>query len=153
MPAGFTTGAWTERAAKPATQPAAGLQRRHYTVEASFSEESRQHIERFYAERVDLDRRAATLLNRDHVDVSDWIGTCMVNGTPVEELDEYQLIAHGLGSSLALTSMPVVLGRAALEELANGLSERTLGETRRFRDEYLDLPPELKELLKDTCFV
>ena len=122
-------------------------------MEAAFSEASQAHIEQFYADRVDFEARFELFMQAAPPDPADLADACAVYGTPVAELEEYQLIAQARGGWLELGALPAVIGGAAIDELAEGLSAQTLGEARRFRDDFLGLPPELEDLLRDRYLV
>lgn len=120
-------------------------------LESDFSIESKEHISRFYSEKVDLDKRATKLLavveEEKRLDIRQWTNRCMVTGRPTEELLNYQLLAHGFGHWLAMTSMPCVLSGEAVDELHSSLSQHTTDSCRRFSKDRLDLPPEATRAL------
>lgn len=124
----------------------------HDEIEASFSEDSKRYLEKFFSERANVEERAQHLLKQPDLMLEDCISRCVVHNTPKEELTEYQLVAYCVGQNLHFAGT-MMLGGPAVDELIEGLSEHTLGEARRFRDTYLDTPPELKELLDRWCFV
>lgn len=150
----------------------------HLEIVESFSDLSRTRCEDYFDEHVDLPERAARLFATqspaDHagedadppkdarlhppatgsppVDIDDWLGTCVVHGTPVDDLDEYQVLGHCVGDELVLTHLPVVIGGTAMDDLTGLLSNETLDELGGFRDEYFGLPPELKQDLSGPVF-
>ena len=97
--------------------------------DSSYSNESREHIARFYSEVVDLDRRASELLQEmreeKRLDIRRWIGQCAVTNQPIEKALRYRLMAHGLGQWLAMAAAPLVLSGSALEQFQSGLSDQT----------------------------
>ena len=122
-------------------------------VAASFSETSRQNIENYFAARVDLVQRRHELLKDGRLNLDDWISSCVVKGTPVEELDEYQLVCQCDGGDLLFTYLPFLIGSAATEEVAQLLSAKTRGEIDGFYDRFFGPPPEIKRILDRPVFV
>jgi hypothetical protein len=80
----------------------------------------------------------------EDVDLDDWLDACIVHGTAPEEMDEYQILGHCVGDEMLVTHLPLMIGSAAMDEVAQLLSNETLDELGGFRDEYFGLPPELK---------
>jgi len=119
----------------------------HLTLSQSFSATSRQRCQVYLQDRVDLQDRAATLLD-EAADPARWTRECIVHGTPRDELQEYQVLAHCHGDDLLLTHLPLLIGGAAVDELVQRLSNETLDELGGFRDEYFGLPPELQRNLQ-----
>jgi hypothetical protein len=153
----------------------------HLEIVESFSELSRTRCEAYFDDHVDLSERAARLLsaqdepreetspeepsgppNRarllhatpdpDDIDLNDWLDGCIVHGTPMEDLSEFQILGHCTGDQLLLSHLPVAIGGRAMDELAERLSNETLDELGGFRDEYFGLPPELKRDLSGPVF-
>jgi hypothetical protein len=75
-------------------------------------------------------------------DLDKWMDRCIIHGTPMDELEEFQLVGHCVGREMLLTHMPLVIGGPAMEEIIQELSNETLDELGGFRDEYFGLPPE-----------
>lgn len=116
----------------------------HRTMSQSFSDISKQRCQAYLQERVDLRDRVATLLDDESANPDRWTQECIVHGTPRDELQEYQVLAHCHGDELLLTHLPVLIGGPAVDALVQRLSNETLDELGGFRDEYFGLPPELK---------
>jgi hypothetical protein len=153
----------------------------HLEIVESFSELSRTRCEAYFDDHVDLSERAARLLSTqddpreegapeepsgpsdrprllhatpdpDDIDLNDWLDGCIVHGTPMEDLSEFQILGHCTGDQLLLSHLPVAIGGRAMDELAERLSNETLDELGGFRDEYFGLPPELKRDLSGPVF-
>lgn len=116
----------------------------HLTLSQSFSDASKERCQAYLQDRVDLQDRAATLLNEE-ADPARWMQECIVHGTPRNELTEYQILAHCHGDDLLLTHLPLLIGGPAVDELVQRLSNETLDELGGFRDEHFGLPPELEQ--------
>jgi len=114
-----------------------------------FSEESLRNIDAWFAAAVDFEERARRLAEMPP-DVSAWLAQCMVKGTPVSEMTEYQIAGVCMGDRLILSHLPCLIGGKAMEEMSACLSAATKDELDGFADEFLGIPPELRSLFKDT---
>lgn len=120
----------------------------HASLSDSFSEASKQRCSSFLNEHMDLSERTAALLTNgedDAIDPSDWTQHCVVYGTPKDELQEYQVLAHCRGEEMLVTHLPLMIGGPAVEALVDRLSNETIDELGGFRDEYFGVPPELQQ--------
>lgn len=113
------------------------------------STESLQKIQNYFAGKVDLFERYSQLSAKEK-EPESLLSHCIITGKPVEALEEYQVYAHCEGKSLLLSGMPYMISGEAMDEIADLLSEKTLGEIDRFIDENFGLPPELKKPIKDN---
>lgn len=120
----------------------------HATMRQSFSEPSKRRCQAYLSQHVDLAGRTGRLLDTDSHDPAEWTRRCVVHGTPREELEEYQIMAHCQGDELLLTHLPLLMGGPAIDALVQRLSNETIDELGGFRDEHLGLPPELKPSLQ-----
>ena len=120
----------------------------HAKMRQSFSDLSKRRCQAYLSEHVDLAGRTGRLLDADSQDPADWTRHCVVHGTPREDLEEYQIIAHCQGDELLLTHLPLLMGGPAIDALVQRLSSETLDDLGGFRDEHLGLPPELKRDLQ-----
>ncbi len=116
----------------------------YQTLSASFSMESRQAVDGFFAERVDQQERLERLSDVPTNDLAPWIGSCLLTGTPADSLEEYQIVAHCFGEHLVVGPAPFLIGGPAIDEITGLLSNETLDELGGFRDQYFGLPPELQ---------
>ncbi|MEN7548180.1 hypothetical protein AAG747_09685 [Rapidithrix thailandica] len=112
------------------------------------STESLQKIEEFFSERVDFQSRSQEFLEKSGTEVAPWLARCVITNKPLEELEEYTLHAHCQGGNLLFTFMPYMISGEAMDEIADLLSEQTLGEIDRFTGKYFTGPPEVSEILK-----
>ena len=90
------------------------------------------------------------MLNKDALNVEDWLDRCLVKGTPISEMDEYQIFGHCDGKDLLFTLFPYAIGGEAIDEISLLLSNKTLGEIDGFMENHFGLPPELRKLLLDN---
>jgi uncharacterized protein with PIN domain len=141
----------------------------HADMQNSISDASKHALETYFLENADLHERIVSLmaddsprnigpsgdaeadeLDADHhtdsderaPDVEKWLERCIIHGTPMDELKEFQLVGHCVGREMLMTHMPLVIGGPAMDEIIQQLSNETLDELGGFRDEYFGLPPE-----------
>ncbi|MEC7752563.1 hypothetical protein [Roseivirga thermotolerans] len=75
-----------------------------------------------------------------------WLSSCLIKGTPKEELREYQMGACFKGDRLVMDMMPpFLIGEMALEELNALLSKETKDEMDGFMGDHFGIPPELRK--------
>lgn len=122
----------------------------HQKIAARLSEESKKRLEEYFSKNVFFSLRAF-LLPQFATDVNKYIEKCAVKDKPLGECDEYQLCCACVGENLVLSPMPLMLSDAAMEEMQGLLSEKTKEELDRFHDEFLGIPPEWRELLKERA--
>ena len=119
-------------------------------LQEAMSEESMQRVRSYFDERVDLFDRRSALLEKNSLQVEDWLSECLVKGTPISEMNEFQIFGHCDGNDLLFTLFPYAIGGDAIDEISTLLSNKTLGEIDGFMDEHFGLPPELRKLLLDN---
>ena len=111
-----------------------------------FSEESKEKINQFFMEN---NRMIGILSNRPEEDhVENYISRCSVLGTPVHELDEYQIYGQFQGRNLMLNMPPYMISSPVMDEVQDLLSQKTIDELDDFTGEYLTGPPEFREFFK-----
>lgn len=108
---------------------------------ASLSEESQAAIQNYFLEHL------GSTSEKPHF--SDALEKCWFKGTPKESLTEYQIFGLFLGDKMIATQPPYLVGEAAILEMGNLLSNKTIGDMDDFIDNYFGGPPELREILKD----
>ncbi len=118
-------------------------------MKSEMSEESIQNIERYMLEHRFEEKSREILFSEEEVDAEDFLKACRIKGTPVDELDEYQMIAVFEGDELSQRAFPIIIGIEAIEELNGLLSAKTKGEMDKYLDELTGLPPEFIELFKE----
>ncbi len=118
-------------------------------VHESMSVESRKKIEEYFA-HIDLPRRSQELWEEFGNDFDSWVKKCLVNGSDINQQDEYQLCAQCVGDKVVFSLLPYMLSFDASDEIASLLSAKTLEEYDRFIDDNFGLPPEFKKALKDN---
>jgi hypothetical protein len=114
-------------------------------LSAGYSEASRRHIDRVFAERVNF-RERFDRLQATSGRWESWVESCLFTGTPRGEARECQVVALCRGSTMLVSGYPFALCDAAIELLQAGISDETLGRWDRFVGDHLSLPPELRGL-------
>ena len=75
-----------------------------------------------------------------------WLSNCMIKGTDVSQMNEYQIGACFKGDQIATNFMPpFMIGGAAMEEITSLLSKETKDEMDGFMDDHFGIPPELRK--------
>lgn len=117
-------------------------------MSSAMSEESMGKISDYFQSQVDFAGRHRYLRQEQPPKLENWIGNCIVKGTPKEELTEYQVLGQFSGENMVMFMFPYMIGGEAMKEVSMLLSNETLGEIDNFMDNF-GLPPELKDLWKD----
>jgi len=125
----------------------------HATLSQSLSEASARRCRAYFDEHVDPRERASTLLAEEPLSSEHWLDHCAVHGTPVGDMEEYQILAHCQGDDLILTHLPILMGPTAVDEVTERLSNETLDELSDFRDEHFDPSPTVEHLLRGPTVV
>jgi len=74
--------------------------------------------------------------------------TCAIKRTPIRQSAEYQLIAHCNGTQLSSSLPPFAVGFAAMEEMAELLSDKSRDELDGFIGQHFSGPPDVAEILR-----
>ncbi|MEZ4700199.1 MAG: hypothetical protein R2834_07720 [Rhodothermales bacterium] len=122
-------------------------------MQQAMSEESLRRVQDYFLNRVDLDARRQALFAGDSTDPANWISHCLVTGAPRESFTEYQIFCQCDGGDLLFTHLPYLIGGPTIDEVAQLLSNKTLGEIDGFMDRHFGLPPELRKKLMDRPLV
>jgi len=117
------------------------------TTRKSLSVESMQNIEQFFSQRVDFGSRQEKLFGKqDEIEINDWISNCIVDGSPVEELKEFQVACQCIGNFLLVDQLPYMIGSIAIEEIQELISEKTRDEMEGFKKRLTSPSPDMEEL-------
>jgi hypothetical protein len=118
----------------------------------SYSEESREVMERYFAEHLDLEARFEMLA--DGATPDDCVSRCLATGAPIGKLREYHLTAHCRGNRLLLhPTSPFMLDSKVIEELHPLLSEETRRRNDDFRRRYINRMPDFDSILRGPVLV
>lgn len=119
-------------------------------LQDAMSEESLNRVRTYFERHVDMDARRRALLQRKSLRVEDWLDKCLVKGTPISAMEEFQIFGHCDGGDLLFTIFPYAISGPAIDEISMLLSNKTLGEIDGFMDDHFGLPPELRKLLLEN---
>lgn len=122
-------------------------------IHESMSSDSKSNIEHYFSENVDLNMRRKSLLENEELLIDNWTSNCIIKGTPIKELNEYQIACQCDGEYLLFTNMPFIIGNIALDEMMQLLSNQTIGEIRGFYDRFFSPDPDIKKLFDEPKFV
>lgn len=115
----------------------------------SFSESSRKAIESYFEEHINIEDHLSRLSDTEHFNINDHLSKCLIKGLAIENLQEYQMVCYCRGDQISLLRPPYLISGEAADEVMQLLSNATIDILNRFTDEFLGLPPEFKDLLKD----
>ena len=125
----------------------------HGTFMNVYSQESLSKIQAYFLENAYFSPKRHHLIEKleDGVfNIKEWVSHCIIKGTPVSEMTEYQIGVQCVGNKMAVLDTPFLIGNEAMDEIMQLLSNKTIGEMNGFIDEFFGLPPDLKKLLKDS---
>jgi hypothetical protein len=115
----------------------------------AMSEESKKNINDYYQINVDFESRRNQLTNS----IDEWISECLIKHTRRSQLSEYQIIGQFQANQMLYYNLPILLSEEAIDEMMQLLSNATLDEMGRFKDRFLGIPPEWRDLFEDRKFV
>ena len=125
----------------------------YQNINASLSAESKTSIEKYFSENVNLSGRRKSLIKNEDLSIEKWTSNCIIKGTPIKELAEYQIACQCDSEYLLFTNMPFIIGNLALDEMMQLLSNKTIGEIRGFYDKFFSPDPDIKKLFDEPKFV
>jgi len=112
------------------------------------SPQSLQRIGDYFDKHVNISDKINDLLEHNCPSVDECLSKCLISGSSIRSLDEYQIFALCEGESLLLSFFPYMISHAALEDMQELLSSQTKDELDDFTSKHFDLPPEWKEAIK-----
>ncbi len=119
----------------------------------ALSSDSRQRIEAWFTERIDLEQRAHELAETVGFNFEAWTERCIITGKARSEMDHYTIVGGFMGSNMVMGFGPYIMSPEAQGEMAELLSPETKREFDDFIGDNFGLPPELKKLIKDLDFI
>lgn len=117
-------------------------------MSANLSKESVDKLTEYLTRNINLGSRISLLMN-GKTDVKEWLAKCVITGQDLKDCTEYQVCCECEGNNVLLSHLPVMFSGEAIEIMGELLSPETKEELDRFRDEFLGIPPEWRELLKE----
>jgi len=114
---------------------------------------SLKRIGKYFEEHVNSFDARNLLIEQKFTTIDDYLSTCLINGSPANRLNEYQIFAYCEGKKLLLSYFPYMISHEAIEEMQELLSPQTKDELDNFTKKHFDLPPEWRETIKGKKFV
>ncbi|UXX78612.1 hypothetical protein N7E81_14720 [Reichenbachiella carrageenanivorans] len=118
------------------------------THKNKISKSSLANINQFFMEHVDVSRRQYLVAHELYDDLDLWMGHCLVTDKHVTAIGECQIYAQCLGDQLVMGDYPYMISSEALDAVVNLLSNETIDEFNKLKDELVG-PPAFQDLLKD----
>jgi len=119
-----------------------------HTMQQSISKESQQNMQAFFTNRQTFMNKMQTYQQGEGEPLEALISTCSLYGKPITEMSEYMMFGHFRGDKMIATTMPYIMGGKAMDELSELMSDETIDEMNRFKDQHFGGPVELEELWK-----
>lgn len=114
----------------------------------NLSDLSLARIGKYFEDHIESFDIRNTLIEKKFTTVDDYLSTCLINGSPIKTLNEYQIFAYCEGDKLLVSYFPYMISHEAIEDMQELLSAQTKDELDDFTKKHFDLPPEWKETIK-----
>ncbi|MGB3182487.1 MAG: hypothetical protein WBB45_13935 [Cyclobacteriaceae bacterium] len=112
------------------------------------SRDSLERMDNFFAENARMEDHLMKKTIRHRFELDHFIGSCIIENTPIVEAEEFQLIALCQGYHLNVSLPPYAISGMAMDRMASLLSAETLDEMDDFRGRHFTGPPEFAQLLQ-----
>lgn len=117
-------------------------------MRGSMSKESVANMESYFKNNSQIQEYQNLIFENDELSVDQFLSNCVVKGTPVSEIKEYQFVGVFQGKHIYPYSVPFLISNEASEEINDLLSKQTKGEMDNFIDDFIGVPPEWREIIK-----
>ena len=114
-------------------------------MSGDISRESIQRVEAHFEERVDIDQRRRRLPSPAGKDPLPWLTECFLTKKHQDDCRSHAIYAHCEGPWMPLGDLPLMLSDQGMDDLQRLLSKQTRETLDEFIDQYLGMPPELKD--------
>ncbi len=121
----------------------------YHKVWESFSTASKTKMQDYFIRNASFDAKRKTLSETSVLNIEDWLSRCIIKGTSVGEVSEYQICCQCDGKNILFGHSLFMISGEAVDEIANLLSNKTLGEIDGFVGEFFPWPSGLKKSLRD----
>lgn len=112
------------------------------------SKDSLQRMDDFFTQNAKMDAHLMKKSIRHRFELDKFIGSCIIEDTPIDDAEEFQLVALCEGYHLNYSLPPYAISGMAMDRMAELLSPETLDEMDDFRGRHFTGPPEFSELLR-----
>ncbi|MCB0494844.1 MAG: hypothetical protein KDC79_01795 [Cyclobacteriaceae bacterium] len=118
------------------------------TMQKSMSQESQQNMQNYFLEHQGFMTKIQKYQMGEGESVDEILSKCSISNESTERMEEYMIFGHFRGDKMVASTMPYIIGGAAMDEISELLSNQTLGEMNDFMGQYFGGPTELKDLWK-----
>ncbi|QCK15050.1 hypothetical protein [Mangrovivirga cuniculi] len=115
------------------------------------SKDSRKSIDEYFQDHLMSKSQDELLIDPDNIDQNT--NSCLIKGTDVKEVEEYQLFAVCKGKTLMPNTSPYMLSGEVMDELSNLMSNPTIDLLNGFKNKHFGPPSEINDLLKDPSLM
>ena len=123
------------------------------TMKNELSEESRTHVEAYFIKKANFGNRPE-LEEGEDPKVEEWLSSCLVYGSDINDLGECQIMAHCVGSEMIYHQFPYMISGQVSDDMLGLLSVKSKESLDGFKDRVTGGPSEFMELLeKKKMFV
>ncbi len=105
----------------------------------SFSPESRQKIDTFFNNQVNLADRTLALEGSEHH--TDWMQSCLTCRTPAHEIKDYSMACMAFSNTLVFDPFPMMVCSACEQKIQKQLSKATRDSWDKFIANHFEGPP------------
>jgi hypothetical protein len=95
------------------------------TTSGELSKESLSNLKMYFKLYVDFEQRQESMGNPRNFDFASCINSCIITKKPISSYSEFQIGAYFYRDRLLLENPPFAIGKAAIEEIQELISEKT----------------------------
>ncbi len=117
-------------------------------IQQSISKESMENMQAFFSSQPLFMSKIQAHQQREGESLKELLSKCSLHNEPITAMSEYMMFGHFRGDKMIATTMPYILGGKAMDELSELMSNETIDEMNRFKNEYFGGPAELEDLWK-----
>lgn len=114
------------------------------SMKNELSKESNEKIQEYFLTNIN----PQLLMELQHNDYQDRLSKCIITGEALNDQNEYMVCGMFKGDKLIQGELPYMLSEKAMDEIAQMMSNKTLGFLDDFMGEHFSGPPEINELFK-----
>ena len=114
-------------------------------MSGDISQDSMQRVEAHIEERVDIEQRRQRLPSPADRNPAAWLSECFLTKKHQRDCRSYAIYAHCEGRWMQLGDLPLMLSDLGMADLERLLSKKTRESLDEFIEQFLGMPPELKD--------
>lgn len=119
-----------------------------HNMQQSISEESRESLQSFFVNQQDFMSKIQAFQQGEGEGIEVLLSKCSISNEPTSRMSEYMMYGHFRGDKMLTTTMPYIIGGVAMDELSQLMSNETLDEMDKFKNQYFGGPAELEDIWK-----